>query len=152
MIESRAVINPQKGKAIPDIGSLAIMVATDSDISYFNQQLKDKRSGSLPLMMSHVHLYSLSGEAVDCVFAGPMIGAPYATMLLENLIAWGIKEVVFIGWCGAIDSGTHIGDIILPTGAFIDEGTSKHYFLEDSNYIKFSTSSQQKKIISVLNK
>jgi purine-nucleoside phosphorylase len=48
-------------------------------------------------------------------------------MLLENLIAWGARQIIFIGWCGAVSDSVKIGDIILPTAGYIDEGTSKHY-------------------------
>ena len=58
---------------------------------------------------------------------GPFVGAPYAVMLLENLIAWGARRITFVGWCGAISSNVKVGDLVLPTSAIIDEGTSKHY-------------------------
>ena len=58
---------------------------------------------------------------------GPMIGAPLAAMLMETLIAWGARGFLFFGWCGAISPNVEIGDVIVPTGAWIDEGTSLHY-------------------------
>jgi purine-nucleoside phosphorylase len=61
------------------------------------------------------------------VVVGPFIGAPYAVMLFEILRAWGIQEIIFLGWCGTIDETVPIGNIILPTGALIDEGTSVQY-------------------------
>jgi purine-nucleoside phosphorylase len=48
-------------------------------------------------------------------------------MLAESLIAWGARQIVFIGWCGAVSKPVEIGDIVLPTSALIDEGTSRHY-------------------------
>jgi uridine phosphorylase len=48
-------------------------------------------------------------------------------MLMEPLIAWGAREVLFIGWCGAISPEVGIGDIIVPHSAIIDEGTSPGY-------------------------
>jgi uridine phosphorylase len=56
-----------------------------------------------------------------------VVGAPYAALVLESLIAWGARQVLFLGWCGAIAPSVEIGDIILPTAAFRDEGTSVHY-------------------------
>jgi uridine phosphorylase len=47
--------------------------------------------------------------------------------VMETLIAWGVKTLVFFGWCGAISPKVKIGDILVPTGAIIDEGTSLHY-------------------------
>ena len=48
-------------------------------------------------------------------------------MLMEPLIAWGAREILFMGWCGAISPRVEIGDIIVPTEAVIDEGTSPGY-------------------------
>jgi uridine phosphorylase len=56
-----------------------------------------------------------------------MMGAPYAVALMETLIAWGARTILFFGWCGAISPEVGIGDIIVPNGAIIDEGTSLHY-------------------------
>jgi uridine phosphorylase len=56
-----------------------------------------------------------------------MMGAPYATALMETLIAWGARTLLFFGWCGAISPDLRIGDVVIPTGAVIDEGTSLHY-------------------------
>jgi uridine phosphorylase len=60
-------------------------------------------------------------------FVGPIIGAPYAVMLFETLIAWGARSFIFFGWCGAISPDVKIGDILIPTSAVVDEGTSIHY-------------------------
>lgn len=62
-----------------------------------------------------------------CALAGPFIGAPYAVMLLESLVCWGARRVLFLGWCGAVAPEIRTGDLILPTGGLVDEGTSRHY-------------------------
>ncbi len=61
------------------------------------------------------------------VFAGPYIGAPYAVMLLESLIARGARQIIVIGWCGSISPEMKIGDIIIPHAAISHEGTSQSY-------------------------
>jgi purine-nucleoside phosphorylase len=55
------------------------------------------------------------------------MGAPYAVMLLETLLAWGARDLLFVGWCGAIQAGLKVGDLIWATEARIDEGTSPSY-------------------------
>ncbi len=61
---------------------------------------------------------------------GPFLGAPHAVMGLEKLIALGAKRFWVLGWCGSIHESLRIGDILLPTVAFSDEGTSRHYPLK----------------------
>jgi uridine phosphorylase len=58
---------------------------------------------------------------------GPAIGAPYAAMLVETLAAWGVRTLVFVGWCGAIAAEVAIGGVVVPGVGHIDEGTSRHY-------------------------
>jgi uridine phosphorylase len=48
-------------------------------------------------------------------------------MLLETIAAWGARRFVFFGWCGALASFLKSGDIVVPCGAFVEEGTSPAY-------------------------
>ncbi len=70
------------------------------------------------------HLYRLPNRTVltQCV------GAPLAVMMLERLIASGAREIVILGFCGALDENTDIGEAVSATDAVSEEGTSKHYF------------------------
>ncbi len=101
------------------------MIATEKDYRSLVAGMEGETRNAYPLMMSRVCLTDRFGMKTALV--GPMVGAPYAVILLENLIAWGARKILFFGWCGAIAPGVGIGDILLPTGAFIDEGASLHY-------------------------
>ena len=48
-------------------------------------------------------------------------------MIVEALGVWGVKTILFIGWCGAVSRRVKAGDIIVPDSAMVDEGTSGHY-------------------------
>jgi uridine phosphorylase len=54
-------------------------------------------------------------------------GAPNAVMLLEELIAFGVRRAVFLGYCGSLQKGMEVGEIIVPMEAVREEGTSYHY-------------------------
>jgi uridine phosphorylase len=76
-------------------------------------------------------LYPLpSTDARIAVGAEFGIGAPVAAMLLELLVAMGVRRFVSIGTCGAIAPGLRIGDLVLCTGAVRDEGVSHHYLAD----------------------
>jgi uridine phosphorylase len=86
------------------------------------------------------HLYTAnlavgSGRSSGMSLCGPFIGAPCGAMILETLITWGVTRIVFMGWCGAISKNVHIGDMIIPTGALVDEGTSLHYQQKTMNLV-----------------
>ena len=125
-----AIIKPLKRKNSPSLGPVAVLMADDKDIRFFCKLLNISEDDFTRLLMSKVYVED-SGEQSLSV-AGPFIGAPYAVMLLEILIAWGASKVIFLGMCGAISPEVKIGDIVVPTDSIIDEGTSKHYNADES--------------------
>ena len=68
------------------------------------------------------------GEGWIAVRSG--FGAPSAVMLLEELIAFGVRKVLYLGYCGSLHEEIRVGDVILPTEALREEGTSYHYLPE----------------------
>ncbi|HUQ38613.1 MAG TPA: nucleoside phosphorylase [Acidimicrobiales bacterium] len=65
------------------------------------------------------------GDAKVAVFH-PGVGAPLAAGFLEEAIALGARTVVACGGAGAV-AELAAGDIVIPTSALRDEGTSYHY-------------------------
>jgi purine-nucleoside phosphorylase len=125
-----AIVNPLKGRRSPDLGPVGLMVACQPDLNTLCQRHQLNGRQATALLMSRV--YPANGPVPPgFTICGPFMGAPYAVMVLESLIAWGLRRVLFFGWCGAISPRVTIGDIILPTRALIDEGTSRHYGAED---------------------
>ncbi|EPR37287.1 nucleoside phosphorylase [Desulfococcus multivorans] len=117
-----AIVRPIVGRKSPKLGPLAMMISSGPDFERLVRILPAAEHPSR-LLMSRLFLDADARYAV----IGPVVGAPYAVMLLEPLIAWGAREICFMGWCGAISPKATIGDIIVPTGAIIDEGTSLGY-------------------------
>jgi uridine phosphorylase len=58
-------------------------------------------------------------------------GAPGCVALAEELAAFGTQRVLFVGYCGSLQPGVRAGDIIVPTEAIREEGTSYHYLPPD---------------------
>ena len=67
------------------------------------------------------------------------VGAPTAVMLLEELIAYGIKNFISLGAAGSLQPNLLVGDLVLCHRALRDEGTSNHY----KPYERFAHSSPQ---------
>ncbi len=129
-----AIVNPTKSKSSPDIGPVAVMAATEPDFHYLGQLLNFSKDDCQRLFMSRLYFDRRNPGGFSVT--GPFVGAPYAVMLLETLIAWGARQIIFIGWCGAVSEKVKIGDIILPTSVYIDEGTSKHYGAGDKSHLQ----------------
>ncbi len=119
-----AVIQPERNpdRKLPPAG---IMVAHPDDLADICRATEMPAQKAGKLMMSR--LYAGTGVSAGICAVGPFIGAPYAVILLETLIARGVEQIVFFGWCGAISPDVKIGDIVIPTSAFCADGTSLHY-------------------------
>jgi len=116
------IVQPIVTPNTPRIGPLGVLGATRTDLPALSAALQLENRHRRSLYMSQLHIRD------DGVFlSGPFMGAPYAVMILETLAAWGAKQVIFLGWCGTISATVSIGDILVPSLAWSDEGTSQAY-------------------------
>jgi uridine phosphorylase len=125
MSDRHAIVNPVKGKNPPKTGDLAILAATESDLRCLGRLARTPVVEHRKLLMSALTVHA--GDHHRYTIVGPLIGAPYAAMVVECLQVWGVTRLVFIGWCGAVSPQVKAGDIIVPTAAVVDEGTSGNY-------------------------
>jgi purine-nucleoside phosphorylase len=125
LINDDAIVNPIKSKKSPEIGPVAVMAATEMDLFFLCDLFHFNKDDYRRLFTSR--LYPRNSLPDGVCLTGPGIGAPYAVMMLESLICWGARRIVFLGWCGAVSEQVKTGDIILPTAAVADEGTSRNY-------------------------
>ncbi len=107
------------------------MAATLPDVAALCRLMNLPEAAGKPLFISRC--YADPAHAAGGTLVGPFIGAPYAAMLLETLAVRGATKFVLLGWCGAVSPQVHIGDIVVPTAALIDEGTSAHYLGSDKS-------------------
>jgi len=133
-----AIIQPVKTARTPVLGPVAIMVSPAGLLAQFRQHLGLAGDPGYPLY--HSRLYYSADRSDSVALAGPMMGAPYAVAILEALIAWGVRTVVFAGWCGAINNSVRIGDLLVPGNALSGEGTSRYYAEQKKNL--FATAPQ----------
>jgi uridine phosphorylase len=66
------------------------------------------------------------------VIGGFGIGAPVAAVILEDLIAVGVRDFLSIGTAGGLQPDLAPGDVVVCTGAVRDEGVSHHYTASDA--------------------
>lgn len=63
---------------------------------------------------------------VEIVFCQAPMGAPLCVNVMEDLFINGVEMVIACGGCGVLDN-IEKGNVLLPTVALRDEGTSFHY-------------------------
>lgn len=125
MPDRRAIVNPVKGKRPPATGSLAILAATEGDLQLMTQLAGTPVVERRKFYMSQLQVHA--DEHRRFTLTGPLVGAPYAAMIVETLGVWGVDKILFVGWCGAVSPRVTAGDILVPDSAMVDEGTSGHY-------------------------
>lgn len=121
------LIRPVRGKKDPDAAPDLILAMTESMLDRLVARFEAR-----PLHVRNTPLYRAweVREGTDpprLTMAGPFLGAPHAVIGLEKMIALGAGRIWVTGWCGSLQPDLFIGDLVMPTDAFSDEGTSRHY-------------------------
>lgn len=117
-----ALIEPSAGARPLETGELAVIATSHGDLTAL-AGLLGMTEPFRRIMMSRVYVRR---PAAFCL-AGPVTGAPYAAILLEQLVAWGVRRVIYLGWCGSLSAEVAVGDLLVPTAAIIEDGTSPAY-------------------------
>jgi Phosphorylase superfamily. len=73
--------------------------------------------------------YCISGtyRGIEVMAVSTGIGGPSTGIAVEELSKIGVKTLIRIGSCGALQSDLKKGDLIIASGAVRDEGTSRAY-------------------------
>jgi uridine phosphorylase len=123
--DNTCLIDPRKGRSEAALPSLAVLVFSPEDLASFFGCFREHPRRTHKLYLSEI--FTASFEGTEIALAGPMLGAPQTILVLEKMIALGVRKVIATGWCGSLQKNVRIGDIVLPSGAISEEGTSKHY-------------------------
>lgn len=126
MNNNKTLINPIRTQDEPRIGPDAVMISITSELRAM-AKLSNAEKASLRIMCPfEFYLIKREGK-LPLALAGPLLGAPQAAIVLEKLIALGAQRLWVLGWCGSLQPDLRIGDLIIPTTALSEEGTSAHY-------------------------
>lgn len=96
-----------------------------------------------------VPVYGFKCKGREIAFVHLPIGAPVSAGFIEEYIVCGVRRFVCIGTCGSLSPLTH-GNLIVPTHAYRDEGTSWHYAPHDDPWIKVGTSMETDAILDTI--
>lgn len=125
----RSLIEPQKSRKDPSLPPHALLVFTPHDLHACLSLLDGCWEKPHRLFLSDVMVGWYGGTQTAVL--GPMLGAPQAVLVLEKAMALGVRRVIAFGWCGSLQPHVAIGDVILPTEGYSEEGTSAHYPVEE---------------------
>jgi uridine phosphorylase len=122
---SPCLINPKRSPSEPHIDSTALLIPLPGDLQRMAGLFKEL--GCLSFKNQLLQVYQFSDPLRTIGLAGPAVGAPQAIMILEKLIALGVRRVILLGWTGGLIPALSPGDLVLPDEAISEEGTSRHY-------------------------
>ncbi len=105
------------------VAETLIMPFSQAVVSAVSRAATTRRIGTLHSLSGDVSIYWHAGVTV--VPAG--LGAPVVISRLEKMMALGVKRVILFGTCGVLDQSLKTHQVIVPTAAVRDEGTSYHY-------------------------
>jgi uridine phosphorylase len=72
-------------------------------------------------------VYEIPYQGRRLAFFQPGVGAPIASGLLEEVIAFGCRKFIACGGCGVLEKDIAVGNLVIVSGALRDEGVSYHY-------------------------
>jgi uridine phosphorylase len=121
---SDAIINPRREPWDAPVAARVILTFTLPDYRYLCR-LMQPSPPSRSIYNCALREGCRDGRPVTLM--APALGAPYAVMVLEKLIALGARMVLALGWCGSLQPDLKIGDLVLPAATMSTEGTSRHY-------------------------
>jgi len=122
-----AIINPTREPWDAPVTDRVILTFTLPDYRYLGRLLQVSEP---PRHIYNCALTTGCWAGRPLTLTAPALGAPYAVMVLEKLIALGARMILAQGWCGSLQDHLQIGDLVLPAATVSTEGTSRHYPLD----------------------
>ncbi len=103
-------------------------------ITFFRKELEQLVEEQALPVIGHLHsealdipIYAYDTPTQRICITMPYCTAPGAAGTIEELRAMGCREFIICGAAGSLKADSKVGEIIVPTSAVRDEGTSYHY-------------------------
>lgn len=130
VITAKAQIESQhRGQALV-LPKTALLFYMRGGIEFINQNYPTELiTEKFPRFLNVCPLYRVAERNGLCFLDGGR-GAPQAVDTLETLAALGVENVISVGMFGAFAEQVESGAVLVPGKAFVEEGTSLHYYPE----------------------
>jgi uridine phosphorylase len=122
-----AVIQPERVIRKRDVSERCVMCFFQEVIERLASEGDAKRVARLRSEIGINPVYEINLHGGRLTVLHPGVGAPLAAAFLEEAIALGCRKFIACGGAGVVDSEIALGNLIVPSAAVRDEGTSFHY-------------------------
>jgi uridine phosphorylase len=127
MSDDAALIEPRRIPGDPKVNHPVLLVLFEPYLELLRNVLKFKKSAWKRLRFPSMAYCTLEAERKPLSIFGAPLGSPQAALVLERLIAMGAEKIIALGCCGSLQPTLKTGDLVIPTHALSEEGTSAHY-------------------------
>lgn len=124
--EQSAVIMPGHHSDYKFPRKAVMLFMEEPGISEFVFENECEAVGKFVNITKEYYVYQTKRNHVDIAFVQAPLGGAGAVLIMEQLIAGGVEEIIAAGCCGALVEDTE-GEFFIPTAALRQEGTSYHY-------------------------
>jgi len=127
MDDDSVLIEPRRLPGDPRIGHPVILNLFGPYFDFLRRELGVKKSSVKRLRLPSMTCCSQVVDGRKISIFGTPLGSPQAAIILERLIAMGATRILAFGCCGSLQPDVEVGNLVVPTEAFSEEGTSLHY-------------------------
>jgi Uridine phosphorylase len=136
--DKQAVLNPEDITGeVPGFPQIVVVTFKQQILEIVLGNFEHEKISGMDLG-GEVPIYKINYLGKPLAFYKTVMGAAGAVSLMEEAIAMGGRKFIFFGSCGTLNASIDAGNLIVPTAAFRDEGTSYHY-MEPGDYIEIET-------------
>ncbi len=123
--ERQAVIMPDRGDSL-SLPKKAVMPFLDREYERYVSEHDCEKLGVFETCTKTFPIYKVNRNGQEITLCQAPLGAPAAVQIMDFLIGNGVREIIATGCCGALVPFPE-NEILIPTEALRDEGTSYHY-------------------------
>lgn len=134
--EQSAVINPNHEKLDLVLPAKCVFAFLGDYIDVYAGKTNTQQVSQFISATKHYPIYITQYKGEKIVLCQAPVGAAPAVQILDWLIAYGVREIISAGSCGALEPFPE-STFLIPSKALRDEGTSYHY-APPSRFIEIS--------------
>ena len=124
---TEAVMEPTRERSAPSLPERCVLCFFHDAIATLVADGAAVKATDLRYETGLLPVYEFAESGRSLTLAHPGIGAPMAAAFMEDLIVLGCRHFVACGGAGVLRGDIAVGDLIIPTAAVREEGTSYHY-------------------------
>ena len=139
--DPQAVIMPNWEGLKLNLPHKAVFAFLGEYVDQYAQSRSARIAGEFISATKHYPIYILRHQDEEICLCQAPVGAAAAAQMMDWLIGYGVKAIISVGSCGALEPMEE-GVLLVPKRALRDEGTSYHY-APPSRYMEVSPLARQ---------